>query len=100
MVNRLALQRDHRMCTLEEAVRRITGGPASAFHLKKQGLLQEGYDANITIFDRGNLCAHATYQQPYRENEGIQWVLVNGTVAVEAGRTTGQRAGKILKRGK
>lgn len=100
MVRRLELQRDFRLCSLEEAVHRITGVPAEAMHLENQGLLKEGYDANITIFDYENLHARGSYSQPYRENEGICHVLVNGTVAVKDGHCTGSRAGKLLRRGR
>lgn len=97
-VRRLELQRDHNLCSLEEAVRRITGGPAAAFHLEKQGLLRQGFDANITVFDYAGLKANAAYGHPYLPNEGIEYVLVNGAVAVKNGHSTGIRAGKILKR--
>ena len=100
MVRRLTLQRDHGLCTLEQMVHRITGAPAKALHLENQGLLKEGYDANITVFDVQDLHAHATYRNPYRPNEGIIWVLVNGEIALQNGKTTGIKAGKILKRGK
>lgn len=100
MVRRLTLQRDHGLCSLEQMVHRITGAPAKALHLENQGLLKEGYDANITVFDVQDLHAHATYRNPYRPNEGIIWVLVNGEIALQNGKTTGIRAGKILKRGK
>lgn len=100
MVRRLELQRDFRLCSMEEAIHRITYGPAKAFNLENQGLLKEGYDASITVMDYENLHARASYAYPYRENEGIHYVLVNGAVAVKNGRCTGIRRGKLLKRGK
>jgi len=100
MVRRLELQRDLGLMSLEEAVHRITGAPAKAMHLPGQGLLQEGLDANITVFDYENLRTTADYQHPYRENKGISFVLVNGTVAVRKGRCTGSRAGKLLRKGR
>ena len=100
MVRRLQLQRDHALCGIEEAVYRMTGGPAMAFRLHHQGLLKEDYDANITVFDYERLQAHATYQYPFRKNEGIHWVLVNGQIAVSNGQATECRAGKILKQHK
>lgn len=99
-VRRLELQRDHNLCRLEESVRRITGGPAAAFHLEKQGLLRQGFDANITVFDYAGLKANAAYGHPYLPNKGIEYVLVNGAVAVENNLGTGIRAGRILKRSK
>ena len=100
MVRRLELQRDLGLMSLEEAVHRITGAPAKAMDLPGQGRLQEGLDANITVFDYENLHTTADYQHPYRENKGISYVLVNGTVAVRNGRCTGSRAGKLLRKGR
>lgn len=100
MVRRLELQRDFHLCSMEEAIHRITGGPAQALRLEGQGLLKEGADASITVLDYENLHARASYQYPYRENEGIHYVLVNGTVAVRNGRCTGSRAGKLLRKGR
>ena len=98
MVRRLELQRDFRLCTLEESVHRITYGPAQAMQLDGIGLLKEGWDANVTIFDYERLHATATYAHPCRENQGIKYVLVNGKLAVKDGRVTGVRAGKLLTR--
>ena len=98
MVRRLELQRDLQICSLEEAVHRITGAPAKAMHLPDQGRLEEGCPANITVFDYDNLRVTADYQHPYRENKGICYVLVNGAVAVRNGRCTGTRNGKLLRR--
>lgn len=97
MVRRLVLQRDHGICSLEASVHRITGAPAQVFRLKNQGLVQTGFDANITVFDYAALRDHATYQRPYQANEGIAHVLVNGVLAVTNGRATGARAGKVLR---
>ena len=98
MVRRLELQRDFHLCSMEEAIYRITGGPAKAFKLEGQGELREGNDASITVLDYENLRARASYAYPYRENEGIHFVLVNGAVAVRNGRCTGTRNGKLLHR--
>ena len=97
MVRRLAMQRDHKLCSLETAVHRVTGAPAQALHLSGQGLLREGLDANITVFNYAALRDHATYQQPYRANEGIIHVLVNGEIAVMHSKATGTTAGKVLR---
>lgn len=99
MVRRLQLQRDLGLRTLEDAVWSITGGPAQALHLDGQGLLKEGVDANITVFHYEKLNANATYANPYRENEGICYVLVNGKVAVRDGHCIGVRNGRLLRRG-
>ena len=97
-VRRLELQRDHNLCSMEEAVHRVTGAPAKAFKLDGVGVLTEGVDADIAVLDYENLRAISSYEYPYRGNEGICHVLVGGKVAVKDGRYTGVRNGKLLRR--
>lgn len=96
-VRRLQLQRELGM-RMEDAICSITGAPARAFGLEGQGVLEEGAFANITIMDYENLRSLSTYEYPHRGNEGICYVLVNGTVAVRDGRCLGTRAGRILRK--
>ena len=99
MVRRLELVRDHGLRTLEDVVRSMTGLTAMSVGLAEQGILKEGRDANITIFDYAGARAHADYTHPFKRNEGINTVIVNGVVAVKDGVALGVRAGKLLKRG-
>jgi N-acyl-D-amino-acid deacylase len=39
----------------------------------------------------------ATFDDPRQKPEGIVWVLINGEVAVEEGRITGEATGKVLR---
>ena len=43
--------RERQMLTLEEAIPMITRQPAMLWRLHDRGLLQEGYAADITVFD-------------------------------------------------
>jgi N-acyl-D-amino-acid deacylase len=85
---------------MEEAVKNQTFDTAQAMHLSGQGLLKEGWDANICVLDYDRLHATADYTHPYRKSQGIHYVLVNGKLAVRDGTALGVRAGKVLKRGK
>jgi N-acyl-D-aspartate/D-glutamate deacylase len=40
----------------------------------------------------------ATYMEPHRYPEGIEGVIVNGTLTLWHGEVTGNRAGRILRR--
>ncbi|MDY6972756.1 MAG: amidohydrolase family protein, partial [Thermodesulfobacteriota bacterium] len=82
---------------VEEAIRKMTSLPAQTFRVKKKGLLKEGFDADIVIFDPETVLDRATFDDPRQKPEGIPWVLVNGKVAVEEGRATGAARGKILR---
>jgi len=92
---------------LEEAVHKMTGMPAAKLGLGDRGLLHVGFKADLVVFDlprirdrATNLWPHAAPFENYPHDfpEGIDWVLVNGQVAVEDGRTTDVRAGRVLRR--
>ena len=85
---------------LEDAVRKMTSLPAQAFQLKKKGLIREGFDADLVVFDPQTIIDRSTYEDPNREPEGISYVLVNGELAVENGKVTRAASGKILRRQK
>jgi N-acyl-D-aspartate/D-glutamate deacylase len=50
----------------------------------------------VVVFDPRLYAERATYQEPTRLAAGVRTVLVNGVVAVEAGRLTGAAAGRAL----
>jgi N-acyl-D-amino-acid deacylase len=70
--------RELKNITLEDAVRKMTSQPATAFRLKDRGLLRTGYFADITIFDPGTVTDKATFEKPHQYPKGITAVLVNG----------------------
>src|SRR2546428_829306 len=90
---------------LEEAIRKMTALPASRLGLGDRGLVRPGFWADLVVFDLSRVRDRATNRWPHThpfENyphqypEGIDWVLVNGTVAVEMGRPTGALSGRVL----
>ena len=83
---------------LEEAVRKMTSLPAQRLGLAQKGLIKEGMDADIVIFDKDEIEDRATYQDPCRYPNGVYYVIVNGEVVVENGKHTGKRPGKLLRR--
>src|SRR5215469_10177901 len=92
--------RDLKMLTLEEAVYRMTGMPASKFGLEKRGFIRPGYFADLVVFDSSAIIDAGTYQDPKRYPVGISDVFVNGTAVVSDGRHTGARPGRALRRRK
>ena len=88
---------ERKIVRLEEAVHKLSYLPADMFGLKTKGLLREGYDADVVIFDPGTLTDHADYLDPGAKNEGMKYVLVNGQLAVKDDRFTGRHAGKVIK---
>src|SRR5262249_28057408 len=89
--------RERHLLTLEQAVHKMTGAPAARLRLADKGLVRWGMDADLVVFDPGTVRDAATFAQPHRYAEGIRHVVVNGTVTVEEGEHTGDRAGRVLR---
>jgi N-acyl-D-amino-acid deacylase len=89
--------REKKLLTLEEAVRKMTSQAAAAFSLSDVGLVQEGFRANLVVFDPATAADRATFEEPAQFPVGIRDVLVGGEFVVRAGRTTGKRPGKVVQ---
>jgi N-acyl-D-amino-acid deacylase len=64
--------------------------------LKRKGVLREGCDADITIFDLDNVKASLDGNKVYPK--GIEYVMVNGRVVVDSGAYNGTFAGRVMRR--
>ena len=83
---------------LGQGIRKMTSLPAQRERLLSRGLLNEGYFADITVFDPAALKDVATYTEPARLPDGVKYVFVNGQLEFENGQLTGKKAGKALRR--
>jgi N-acyl-D-amino-acid deacylase len=92
--------RDEALLSLEEAVAKMTSMPAARLGLKDRGRLADGFVADIVVFDPATVRANATYDEPRRFPEGIEHVIVDGKLVVEAGQHTGALPGRALRRGR
>jgi len=91
---------DEKLIPLEQAVYKMTGGPAQALKLRDRGLLREGFRADVTLFDPEDFRDQATYADPHRYPTGARTsVIVNGTLVVENAVHTGATPGMVLRRG-
>jgi len=88
--------REKNVLTLPDAIRKMTSWPATRMRIADRGLIREGLWADVVIFDYEKIQDRSTYEQPNVYPEGIDWVLVNGQVAIDHGTHTGVRAGKVL----
>jgi N-acyl-D-amino-acid deacylase len=92
--------RDEQLLSLEEAVRKMTGAPAARLGLTDRGLLRDGYVADLVVFDPARVRSNATYDQPRRVPDGIEYVAVNGELVVAGGVHTGALPGRALRHGR
>lgn len=81
----------------EEAINKITDGPAQKIGLNGRGKIGKGYFADLVIFDPESINSKATFNNPYNYPVGITWVLVNGKIAVEKQKLQ-NKAGVVLTR--
>lgn len=90
--------REKGLITMEEAIRKMTSLPAQRFNLKTKGLLREGFDADVTIFDPKTIIDRATYQDPRVKPSGIEYVIVNGAIVLSGNEFTEERPGRVIRR--
>ncbi len=90
------LAREKQLCSVEQAVRRVTSLPAGIFGLSGRGLLREGAVADVTVFDPEKIAPRAAYLAPQRLAVGVQHVLIAGCPALRDGAQTEERAGEML----
>ncbi len=82
--------------TLEHAIRSMTSLTASTLGMYDRGVLRPGMAADIAIFDPDRITDRATYQDPHQLAEGMEFVIVNGSIAVENGNFTSELSGKVI----
>jgi N-acyl-D-aspartate/D-glutamate deacylase len=88
--------RERHVLTLEDAIRKMTSWPATRMRIADRGLIREGMWADAVVFDYEKIQDRSTYEHPDVTPDGIDYVLVNGTVVVDHGKHTGARLGKVL----
>ncbi len=89
--------RDLGVLPLEEAVMKMTSAAAKRLLISDRGVIKEGYKADITIFNPETVMDTATYRDPHQYPVGIEYVIVNGKVAIDEGKHTGASAGEVLR---
>ena len=90
--------RDVGLFPLETAVWKMSGLTAQKFGLHGRGSLRVGNHADVVVFDAAMVRDAADYESPTRPAEGIDTVIVNGTVTWQQGAHSGARAGQVIKR--
>lgn len=89
--------RDEQVLTLPDAVRKMTGLPASILGLTDRGLLKPGYAADVAVFDPATVGETNSFEKPKSYAKGVPYVLVNGVLVIDKGEHTGARPGKALR---
>jgi N-acyl-D-amino-acid deacylase len=88
--------RDEKVFPLETAVQKLTSLPAARLGIYDRGVLRPGLFADITVFNPDTVIDRETFQDSHAFPSGIEHVLVNGKVVVQAGAQREERPGRVL----
>lgn len=88
--------RDEKVISLTEAIRRLTGLPATNLELDHRGFLKPGMFADVVIFDPKTIADRATFENPHQLSVGVRDVFVNGVQVLKDGEHTGTKPGRAL----
>jgi len=88
--------REEKVLALEEAVKKMTSLNATKLGIDDRGLVKVGKKADITIFSADRVIDKATFENPHQYPEGIEYVIVNGTLVIEKGQHLGSKPGRVL----
>jgi N-acyl-D-amino-acid deacylase len=88
--------RDEKVISLGEAVRRLTGLPATRLGFDRRGFLKEGMFADVVVFDPATIADRATFAKPHQYAVGMKHVFVNGVHVLKDGEHTGAKPGRAL----
>ena len=89
--------RDKQLLNLSDALKKISSIPAKRLGQKNLGTLQEGFHADICVFDAANIASNVTTKNPQKYANGILYVLVNGQLSMQNGKRTEINAGRVLR---
>jgi N-acyl-D-aspartate/D-glutamate deacylase len=88
--------RDDKVLALPDAVRKLTGLPATNLELDRRGFLKEGLFADVVVFDPATIIDRATFENPHQYAVGMRHVFVNGAQVIRNGEHTGAKPGRAL----
>src|SRR5881409_3820377 len=88
--------RDEKVIPMREAVRRLSGLPATNLGLDHRGFLKEGMFADVVVFDPATISDRARFEKPHQYAVGVKHVFVNGAQVLKDGEHTGAKPGRAL----
>jgi len=88
--------RDEKVVQMAEAIRRLSGLPATNLGLDHRGFLKEGMFADVVVFDPATIADRATFDKPHQYAVGMKHVFVNGVQVIKDGEHTGAKPGRAL----
>ncbi len=91
--------RQEQLLPLAVAVRKMTAIPAGRLGMTHRGMVRPGYAADLVLFDPATIGDRADYADPHRYSQGVIHLLVAGEWVIREGALTGERPGRLLRKG-
>ncbi len=88
--------REDEIISLETAIYKMTKLPSEIMNIKNRGELKVGNYADITIFDKNRIKDRSEFGNAFIYPLGINYVIVNGDIAIKDGVYTGKNNGKLV----
>jgi N-acyl-D-amino-acid deacylase len=88
--------RDEKIIPLQEAIRRLSGLPATNLELDRRGFIRDGMFADVIVFDPAQIADLATFDKPHQYAVGMKHVFVNGAQVLKDGEHTGAKPGRAV----
>jgi N-acyl-D-amino-acid deacylase len=88
--------RARQVLSLSEFVASSSQRAAALVGLRDRGLIAVGAIADIVVFDPLQFADRATFADWSRQSAGVNWLLIQGQFAVEAGAISALRSGQVL----
>ena len=89
--------RDEKLISLQDAIHRLSGLPATNLSLKGRGFLRSGDFADVVVFDPATIQDRATFENANQLAAGVQYVFINGGLALDDGKATGAHTGRVVR---
>lgn len=96
MIKKFAI--DEKIMDMSAVIRAMTSLPAEKFRMQERGKLAGNYFADIAVINLQKLSDHATYHNPHQYSTGVEYLLVNGVLAIDQGKATNKREGRALRK--
>ncbi|MBD3617222.1 MAG: amidohydrolase family protein [Gracilimonas sp.] len=82
--------------SVAHAIRSSTSLPAQIMGIENRGLIEEGYYADLVVFDMNTIQDLSTFFEPHQHSAGIEFVFINGKQALANGKLTRNLFGKTI----
>jgi N-acyl-D-amino-acid deacylase len=90
-------QRERKITTLPEMIRKMTSLPAEVLGLNDRGILAQGKAADLVLFDYDTIADRSVFTDPHKFPDGMPYVIVNGTPVVDNNVQTVAKPGKVIR---